>query len=345
MVGSKNEPEQRECEICGKYFCTANCLRKYCDDCSQHTAARRREYDRALRESRARMQEENILELQCAQCGKSFRTIHKLIIRIKVLGGPDLIFCSPKCKRTYERDRAACRYCGDPLKDMPVTEERWTVDYCSAECMEKDRWRIAEKTGNVGCCENCGKRYIKGGQYFCSMACMREAIGKGWRSPKLTERWDGEPDRKKTVTRIEECLFCGKQEERSYPLPLPGFFPDHFCSDGCRARYEKAQAMEQESVTDMIRAKGRQREAFLKRKKGMEETPGAAQKEPGPAKQLCSDCQVSYKDCERMSSGFRVIPKGAHYDSNGILVECPRYISPEMKKKMREEARKSKGGS
>ena len=38
----------------------------------------------------------------------------------------------------------------------------------------------------------------------------------------------------------------------------------------------------------------------------------------------CGICTTSYKDCERMQSEFRVIPKGAKY-VNSKIVQCPKF--------------------
>ena len=38
----------------------------------------------------------------------------------------------------------------------------------------------------------------------------------------------------------------------------------------------------------------------------------------------CGICTTSYKDCERMQSEFRVIPKGARY-VNSKIVQCPKF--------------------
>ena len=79
----------KECPICGGYFETTNNLRKYCDDCSAHTQAREREYDKAYKESYYRMYEPELIHGTCSECGKDFDIPKKF----KELLKNNLYFC------------------------------------------------------------------------------------------------------------------------------------------------------------------------------------------------------------------------------------------------------------
>ena len=142
--------------------------------------------------------------------------------------------------------------------------------------------------------------------YFCSADCSRAAIKAGWKSPAAIERKAAE-ERAKVHVEVM-CAECGSKFIKTYKNEVAAMQEQrmgikHYCSRSCQKisqnkERELAKSLKQASVTA---------QTF-------------------PTKSLCASCKVCYKDCERMTSDFRISPKGAKYDSNGVLIECPKYV-------------------
>ena len=177
---------EKECGICGKYFITNNSARMYCDDCSQHYRQKKREYTNAYIASKKRMYEPEVIERTCGQCGKTYKTIYKLLIGCCDENGIHKNFCARKCYIDFKQERAFCSVCGKSM----VGNNRFNINnttgtfYCSDECEEKGKYEIAKKNGWVRKCVHCGKEFIRKDGYFCSADCHRAAVKDGWKSPK-----------------------------------------------------------------------------------------------------------------------------------------------------------------
>ena len=303
--------DEKECEICGKFFQTDNKLRKLCDDCSAHYNSRRRDYDRCLRDSKRRLDEPEVIECTCCECGKKYKTIPKLLIKYTEdktrWGETTRIFCSPSCKKAYRKrylkNTQVCKYCGEPLKDKPFYDpdtDYTDNQYCSQEHKDLYKRKVAEEMGMVRICQNCGKEFIRKDGYFCSQKCSREAQKNGWVSPSRIEP--------KKFVHYFTCPVCGLQYERHSNMQQPPaeVYSERPCSEECKEKYRTKQKEKKQQKLSTARAKK------------------VANK---PSENLCATCKVSYKDCERMQSNFRILPKGAHYDKKGMLVVCPKYIA------------------
>ena len=289
---------QKECKICGALFYSDNLRRIYCNDCSSHTTSRQREYKRAYRESYRRMYEPSVIECKCYECGKEFKTISKLLFSVWD-GAERIPFCSKRCKDKYKQDHAVCACCGKTMSGNPRYNPDNTHDqYCSAECEEKARYENALKNGWVRTCKNCGKEFVRKDGLFCSQGCYKEAVKKGWRPEKK--------EASSTVQVSRSCVVCGKEVFQTIAkedLLHETFKRKHYtCSDRCRR---------------VLEAAGKARKAKE------EETSGSSCKERSVP--LCTDCKVSYSKCDLMKTNFRVKPKGAKYNGQGQIIECPLY--------------------
>lgn len=343
-----SEPKQEiECQICGKMFIPSRAGRKYCDDCSPNSDNLKKKLNTAMKESRNRTKEENILEFTCLECSKNFKTIYKLIFPLHhrdkqkdvengqvfcsrkcqeayirkhlyckncgiILYGHDYQtryglsedYCSPECEEEYLRKTKKCVWCNKSLAD--VTDIR-TAEFCSDECREKG-WRQRTDQGWAGyyICENCKKPYhintlsSERKSYFCSSECKKEAKAKGWK----------EPDKYMKIKLT--CNVC--KSSRFVEVKLPYNTSTYICSDECREKYKKLQKHRNEEDQRHI--------ATILKRRQTTKTGNKNDKEHTP---LCADCKISYKDCERMQSEFRIIPKGARYNKYGVLTVCPKY--------------------
>ncbi len=302
---------EKECALCGKLFETPTKIRKYCDDCLRHEKLNRADIAYAQKRTRSYMKPK-VLELKCAQCGKEFKTISKLVFRVSQVAyngdSKDHVFCSQKCVDQFHIEHAKCRVCGKDITDSPTfNPHAWSTWYCSDECKEIERWDTARKEGRVHTCLQCGKEFIRKDGGFCSRTCYKEAVDNGWnpRSGKEALR---------TIQRNVECPVCHRRWVKTYK----GKFTDAdlsrpvVCSQKCAGVFAKRLAKE--------KAEKKRLEAIL-RKTIEEERDLLA----GAEVDLCATCKIPYKECERMQSEFRIIPKGARYNERGKLVECPKY--------------------
>ena len=313
-MSTTDTPVEKECAICGAIFETTNPLRKYCDDCSAHSSSRKHEYTRAYRESYSRMYEPKMLTLTCDECGKEFQTIAKC----KIMSREDTVqyvFCCPACKKAhrerYERANNFCLNCGKFVENYPE-------QYCSEACKEEHAIRVAEQNGTLRTCQFCGKKFIRvKASTFCCQECYRKAVQAGWRPAK--------PAPAAASVKVNEvCANCGKTFERTCTKEqLLNRSEPCFCSDACQAEYTAKQKAERERQQKLAE----EQTAIAKRaaEKAKEKD---AQERLVP---LCATCKTAYADCDRMSSEFRILPKGAAYNSRGILAVCPQYTEGKKK--------------
>ena len=201
-----------------------------------------------------------------------------------------------------------------------------THNYCSDECRKKGWLKKAEE-GNpyYHICEECGKAYKRDPKkkgHFCSKDCYLEAMDKGWTSPdRLTAPG-------KTMKIRTKCAACGKAIEKQVRLPYDGL-TTFVCNRECKQAYlerqdelKRAQLAKDKARKEAERRrKAEEAVKELERQRLLEQT----RKEKEESTPLCASCRTPYSDCERMQSEFRVIPKGAHYNSRGVLRICPKY--------------------
>lgn len=305
---------EKECVICGRLFTTPTKKRMYCDDCLHHQ--KRNTKDIAFAQARARAyMGPKVLEFECSECGTKFKSIRKLLFSVSAQSSPDgkaHDFCSDKCRSVFKHRYATCRWCGKSLADNPNYDpHNWYSWYCDDKCREEERWDIARKTDNLHTCPICGKEFIDKKTTFCSKECYREAVNRGW------DFSAGEPA-PKVVKRKCECPVCHRRWIKTYINPTKdGLSKPVVCSKACAGVFAKRLVKEKAEKERLLAEAARHTEEEKKQKELREQI----RKEID----LCASCKVSYKDCERMQSEFRVIPEGARYNERGKLVECPKY--------------------
>lgn len=203
-----------------------------------------------------------------------------------------------------------CKHCGKPIKYMARNREAKKLpDYCSDSCRVQARIEATK-------CAWCGKpmtetadmRDVKGHDWFCSDECQ-EAFA-----------WD----KARKEGTIKVCPVCGKEFLRK-----TGTFCSIECSrEGQRRRPKpnrpKRPAMsEQERLQRSAECMKQKQDSIAKKKRHEEEI---YIKENG----LCPVCCVPYMDCERMSSEFRILPKGAMMYNDKIMA-CPKFKTTALK--------------
>ena len=309
---------EKECKLCGSFFKSNNKQRLYCDDCQKNTETKKRQLTRAYRESKERLDDRKTYDYDCDQCGKTFLAVRGLEHRKQ-----GNIFCSSACKGQWIKDHTTCIRCGKILSDSTYYDPNiWQSAFCDKECHDKYLYEEAKKRGDVKNCQQCGKEYVSKNKYFCSKECMEKAKASDWR-PYCGEPVVRDPDfvpEPKTIQRREKCVGCKRERTRTYTLPLPDSLPLWACSKECKERYLAAIKAEKKSFNRYLKRIGKTKEEYMEAQKGTQKPQKPTQKE-----HICAICKTSYADCERMQSDFRVLPKGAHYNNQGVLVECPKF--------------------
>ena len=293
---------QKECDICGGMFETDTKQRKYCDKCITNPAKARREVQKGLRRIFRATYEPKVNEYVCDQCGKQFKSTSELVVRYweKLQNGHQTrrVFCCSTCKEQHQSERVTCRQCGKSLKRLKLKPLAISTHFCNDRC--KQKWR--EENLGFFFCEHCGKKVLvrksSEKRTFCSQECYRQAVANGWRSH--TE----------SVTRDEICEACGKRYTAVYNSERE---MQHtiftVCSDKCR------KFVQERNIRLRQQAKVAQKEAKLRKKKEQEQRIVETMS-------LCATCKVPYKECQYMQTNYVVLPKGAHMDSRGKIVEC-----------------------
>lgn len=227
---------EKECGICGKFFSTSNPHRKYCDDCTEHSTAKKRQMARAYAASRRRMGESEVFEVTCSTCGRKMMSTASYLIAARDADNERHVFCSERCKNEWKEEHAVCAYCGKKLKGTGRYNPRNSYEqYCSEECKENAKWQKARKNGTVRKCLRCGKEFVRSSGTFCSNECYKAALNDGWRARAMSGL-----NSEKQITRKEVCTYCGKHYQRTYKGNLPTQTYT-FCSDECLKEFrEKA---------------------------------------------------------------------------------------------------------
>ena len=315
---------EKECEICGVFFETQNKNRKYCDVCRYHPDQKKKRMEKAYAESKRRMT--GVIpppEFKgiCSWCGEVF--FHPQHARYNLGSyeshdGKEHVFCSKKCKYNYIKHYAVCKFCGKSLADSDSYDpSKPYTKFCSKDCKEKYKIKIAKENGTFHICENCGNPFIRGDGTFCSKKCYSDAIKNGWK-PARTQT--GKPEKTPVmITRIEQCFVCGKKRTRQYTqqqIEENRNGPFCLCSEKCKQAYPAVLARRKKIVGD----KEKLMHSSMPNTKKQ-----AAKKHKAAEMDLCATCKVPYVDCVRMQTEFRVLPKGAHYNNHGRLVICPDF--------------------
>lgn len=202
-----------------------------------------------------------------------------------------------------------CQYCGNTFRTP-----RMSAKFCRPRC------KIEQKKTELFC-DCCGAKLsdvmdeipdniVYNRYHYCNETC--EATHK---QQLAIEKYG-----------IKTCKQCGK----TYSNPNK-----EFCCRACMNDYyaaQKAAGIKQSRPREPKQPPTYTPEFFYQKHKTEKPAEPKNQlqdyiKENG----LCSVCRCPYPDCERMTSNFRIIPKGARYIDNKIQV-CPKYIPPKSKK-------------
>lgn len=270
------------------------------------------------------------MQVECEICGKYFeqtRSTQKYCEdcrpnsdKLKIQYGREI----GRSSRTYREPNVrqfVCIQCGSIFRNTFRCAHKEHQDdgsyiyFCSNKCQHT--WEEEHKT-----CAICGKRLIESIYYANHKGCVcSEECEVEFSARKEEQRWENA----RKLGNVHVCLKCGKEYIRSGQ-------GSKFCSNSCykaavadgwrstALSKEKipgtyapviAESSHKPSIEDQIRARYRGKKSVIQK--------------PKCSTSLCATCKVSYKDCERMQSGFRILPEGAHYNSEGILVECPKF--------------------
>lgn len=154
--------EERECKICGVWFQPKRKNNIYCEECSKRSGAKKKKMKRQIM-------------ISISRCGTGNKQgEHNNMPRFQSENAR-----KPSCHSGKERliEPTYCCVCGKKMPDADdrrIHSPKW---YCSAECKEKEKWKIAREKGTVKTCPNCGKEHIQRGIY-CSRECYKEHITK-----------------------------------------------------------------------------------------------------------------------------------------------------------------------
>lgn len=282
---TKELPE-KEYEICGKWFQPNRSNQKYCEDCRQYSSRKRARMTRNIEHSiHMNGTGQPPSNYEC-KCSQCGKEF------ISWIHPKD--FCTQRCASQYRIEHTKCAQCGKPMTETEdqrdVLGHMW---FCSDKCKQEHRWQVAKSKGRVKTCPYCKKEFI-GANTYCSEICYRKYIKE-----------HGVPH--KPIPTVETyCRVCGKAfrcKINQTSLPI--------CSDKCKQSYIQADRK------------------FRERYKAEQKIAEDAQRQKNHDKYieengLCSVCKTHYKDCERMSSNFRIKPKGAIY-KNSKIVTCPKF--------------------
>ncbi len=200
-------------------------------------------------------------------------------------------YCSDICRHSHRVRETHCPICGASLWDIGIESERDIC--CSPDCQKKYDIQKAKENGRYLACEQCGKMFIarKDGQKFCCRQCYLAYPKKKAEDPDEDES-----------AGLHKCRMCGKV----YRL-RETWYSDVFCSPECRELAKTGKRVIPQNHT--------------------KKQTGAVTKPPKKLN-VCLTCKTSQAQCERFTSRFVYIPKGAVMEKvNGknIVVSCPKH--------------------
>ena len=173
---------EKECGICGKFFVTKNNLKKYCDECSPNSTSLKRQLHNAIENNKRKYDDPKLVEKDCAQCGRKFKTIEKLFVQFKEDDKTMDYFCCIEHRdifqAAYMRKHRKCLNCGGSLENSSIYDPETSNHYylhqfCSEKCNEEYKRKVAIEKGFLHTCPNCGKEFIRDGGTFCSRECYK----------------------------------------------------------------------------------------------------------------------------------------------------------------------------
>lgn len=155
---------ERECKICGVWFRPKRKNNIYCEECSKRSGAKKKKMERQI-----------MISISRCGTGNKQGKYHNMP-RFQSENTQTQPSCH-SCKAEKFIEPTYCCVCGKKMPDADdrrIHSPKW---YCSAECKEKEKWKIARENGTVKTCPNCGKEHIQRGIY-CSRECYKEHITK-----------------------------------------------------------------------------------------------------------------------------------------------------------------------
>lgn len=175
-----------------------------------------------------------MIELVCAQCGKTFKRYGK-----KYPTG--LAFCNNDCYQEYHRSERTytCAQCGKVFKSNEHYDKKprhTNLRFCCRghyfDYVKEHGSLFFENARDLnGVCENCGKRIhltntqkVKNKHSFCSRSCASQYNMKN-KNRKFREDLNC------------TCTYCGKKFHRK----KSAINKTNFCSKDCHTKYLKAQ--------------------------------------------------------------------------------------------------------
>ncbi len=197
-------------------------------------------------------------------------------------------YCSDLCRHSHRVKETRCPVCGASLWGNGIESERDVC--CSPECKEKYDVQNAIKNERYLACGECGKMFIahRDSQKYCCRACY---LANAKKKEKVHDEKDDEE------AGLRKCRLCGK----IYQL-TDLWYSDVFCSPECR---------------DVVRTGKSLTRPKLVRKQA---------KQPEKTN-VCLACKTSQAQCERFTSRFVYIPKGAVMEKvkgKNVVVSCPK---------------------
>ena len=129
--------EERECKICGVWFQPKRKNNIYCEECSKRSGAKKKKMKRQIM-------------ISISRCGTGNKQgEHNNMPRFQSENAR-----KPSCHSGKERliEPTYCCVCGKKMPDADdrrIHSPKW---YCSAECKEKEMWKIAREKGTVKTC-------------------------------------------------------------------------------------------------------------------------------------------------------------------------------------------------
>lgn len=323
---------EKECRICGTWFEAITERRQLCDNCQKNSAKAQSKIDKAINESKYRLEElphQQYYACKCEYCGIAFHSY-----------GYTRRFCSTTCSQEYNIRTAVCPICGKQLYPLGIYA-KIGAKCCSSDCDEERKLRDARNKGKTAYCKVCAKEFIRKKDWdeFCSKKC------------EIIFTWDIA----RKEGRLAQCKVCGKEfiqkrdgqavcstachavHSKSTPAQLIEVkceicgspFKRHVnavqytCSKACsRARSKgRTVAARKESAADI--KQNDTASVRLKEQQGATATGNHASQS-----HLCTQCKTSQKDCEWFISRFSDLPVGAVsqvVNKNIIVIACPKH--------------------
>lgn len=206
----------KECPICGAYFRTPTKIRKYCDNCIKGSDKKAKKANREL--ARSKREHHNILlrKFNCEYCGREHIVESRLIYKLKISASSkyswdkkDHYYCCEEHLDQARHDNTKCSNCGTILKGSTYSYSPFReFNYCSKECEDKHKYKLAIANGYVHKCINCGKEFIRNSKiaYFCCRKCTDEARKSGWKSEESKNQQNEAITHKFQVKK--RCINC-----------------------------------------------------------------------------------------------------------------------------------------